>query len=156
MNATKSVTTYITNTEDEESDDGLNDLSDLLSPLNADVIERELTELTSSANGAFNEFSVAELVSAINEPLLNSPPKLSPQRSRNVSAEQSPFSSLCYPSILKRRQTIVDYSTPPSMKKMRHPLDDNQMLSNVTSTPFLTVTPDAKNLPFSPTQVRFS
>lgn len=154
MNATKTVT-YSANTEDEESDDGLNDLSDLLSPLNADVIERELTELTSSANGVFNDLTVAEMVSAIDGPLLNSPLKYSPQRSRSMSAEQSPFSTLCYPSILKRRQTIVDYTTPPSMKKMRHPLNDNQMLSNATSTPFLTVTPDPKNLPFSPTQVCF-
>ena len=158
-NASKSLQT--TTDYEDESDDGLNDLSDLLSPLNADVIERELTELACSANGAFDALTVSELVSAIDGPLLSSPLKFSPPKnclSRNGMSEESPFSAVFHPSILKRRQTIVDYTTPPSMKKTRNPLNDNQMFSNtthlaVTSTPFFPQTQDYRCLPFSPTQV---
>ncbi|CAG2175406.1 unnamed protein product, partial [Oppiella nova] len=145
------VTTY-TAAEYDESDDGLNDLSDLLSPLNADVIERELTELASSAGSAFNDLTVSELVSAIDGPLLSSPLKdCYPNPDMNPNA--SPLSSLFHPSILKRRQTMVDYQTPPSMKK-KNPFNESQFAAAVTSTPFVAQhhSPDFKCLPFSPTQ----
>ncbi|CAG2117823.1 unnamed protein product, partial [Medioppia subpectinata] len=149
-------TTTYTAAEYEDSDDGLNDLSDLLSPLNADVIERELTELASSAGSAFNDLTVSELVSAIDEPLLSSPPKscfllqnldMNPNASPNAS-------SIFHPSILKRRQTMVDYQTPPSMKKQKNPFNENHFMANSTSTPFVQLgqSPDFKCLPFSPTQ----
>ncbi len=156
--------TYLT--ELEESDDGLNDLSDLLSPLNAEVIERELTELASSANGAFHDITVSELVSAIDGPLIGlspiqcSPPKLALFKCSNSNPNESPL-SLFHPSILKRRQTMVDYQTPPSMKKTRLNactlFNENQFVSN-SSTPFTAQTQsnqsnDLKCLPFSPTQV---
>lgn len=156
--------TYMT--EFEESDDGLNDLSDLLSPLNADVIERELTELASSANGAFHDITVSELVSAIDGPLTGfspskssggSPPKMAFLRSANLNLNESPL-SLFHPSILKRRQTMVDYQTPPSMKKSKINFAFSENQFSNSWTPFVAQTQshgsnDLKCLPFSPTQV---
>ncbi|XP_054161351.1 myb-related protein B-like isoform X2 [Oppia nitens] len=140
--------------ENEESDDGLNDLSDLLSPLNADVIERELTELASSTGGAFCDLTVQELVSAIDEPLMSSPPK-NPLSALDVNLNESPISATFHPTILKKRQTLVDYQTPPSMKKCGNHFNDS-LISNTTITAsFLAPPPtyqDFKSLPFSPTQ----
>lgn len=56
----------------DDDDTSLNDLSDLLSPLNAEVIEKELSELT--APNGFQELTVAELVQAIGSPCLGVTP----------------------------------------------------------------------------------
>lgn len=90
--------------------------------------------------------------------MIRSPSKLAHLKSLNIN--ESPLG--WHPSILKRKQTMVDYETPPSMKKPHFytPFGGNQM--NCTSSTPVFVNNiqthsrnDLKGLPFSPTQVYF-
>lgn len=131
-----------------------------MSPLNVDVIERELTELASSNNGNWNELDVGDLVSTIDctshglTPIKSIPGLLKDTR---------------HPAILKsgkRRQQLVNYETPPSMKKNfslyslmdssylqeeMQPQHHQQPLAQLQNNEQQI---NLKSLPFSPTQVR--
>ena len=84
----------------DDGDDELNDLSDLLSPMNAEVIEREVAELTAN-NGPFAEtFSVLDLLG-------DSPPKMfsSPNMMRTPSTSKD--------NVLNT--PILSYRNPPNI-----------------------------------------
>jgi len=105
----------------EDTDDGLNDLSDLLSPLNQEVIEREMADLT----GCTGSFSVLESLVMGNSDPFTSPPKvlglqdlgLSPPKTQQliVSPPQdgANTSSLSTPIILGRHHLPI---TPTILK----------------------------------------
>jgi len=160
-------TMFLLDDEEEEDDDELNDLSDLLSPLNQDVIDRELSELASNNGNWSYELSVAELtqmVSFSDELSIFSPLK---------NMNESPMSR--QPSILKKnkrqqmQQQMFEYATPPSMKKSRLMLTHasaHHWNNNINATPSPLSKPlstinnhyDSLNpklgLEFSPSQVR--
>ena len=95
--------------QDGEDDDELNDLSDLLSPMNAEVIEREVAELTSNM-GAFHEtFDMLVGVS--------SPPKMNPVNGGGDGVSQ-PISS----SPLRQAYLSQPYQSSTPKSVMNRPL----------------------------------
>ncbi|RWS04661.1 transcriptional activator Myb-like isoform X3 [Dinothrombium tinctorium] len=64
----------------DEEDDELNDLSDLLSPVNEDLLQREVAELAGSSHGAFHDINLSELIQNLQSsmnPAVFTPSKMS-------------------------------------------------------------------------------
>lgn len=110
----------------EDDDDEFNDLSDLLSPMNQELIEREVTELAAS-NGAFHELNVLDLLGESFgsfsparglSPALATPPSKKFMSKLNNSSLNTP-SPIVYsrpqPAILKnRRKSELSLRQEPS------------------------------------------
>lgn len=100
-------------------DDELNDLSDLLSPMNAEVIEREVAELTATSGPFAESFNVLDLLGDSPPKMFTSPMMRTPQSTSKDNVLNTPTvisSSLSYrnqPNIL-RGGSKFRFDTPMS------------------------------------------
>ena len=148
---------------DDESDDGLNDLSDLLSPMNQEVIEREVADLTAGCNAFGSDpFSSLEGLSMglPSDPLVGnlsalgmSPPKSMVLNTPTASMLTTPPSFRTTPNIL-RRNPLNFYQTPSTLGTSSRRTDSRAATIGSYNSPFGHASPLSYASPFTPPSSR--
>ncbi|RWS25877.1 myb protein-like isoform X4, partial [Leptotrombidium deliense] len=100
----------------DDEDNELNDLSDLLSPVNEDLLQREVAELAGNSHGAFTDINVYDLIQNFTSSPYKSPFSTSPSKSLIMSNSPSPNRT---PKRPKTKATPAPGSTAAGMSMKR-------------------------------------